>query len=658
MSLSLAVASAWSTFAQTHTSDSIAGSRVLDGVTVRGNAGASRVSATAPLHLVDAEAMRRFGIADMADALRRLPGVVLRDYGGAGGMKTVSVRGFGARHTGVSYDGVALSDCQTGEIDLSRYTLDNVASVMLAVGDNDDIFIPARLSAHAAVLSVNTVTQPSADRRPHLTVHLKTGSFGYISPFVSYAQSFSDRFLLTASAEYVYAENDYPFTLKNVSLVTRERRTNSMMNSGHGEVGFTWRTGGKSTLNGKLYYYNNDRELPGQVRYYTDISDEALHERNAFAQLQYRTWSRGGLSVKMLAKYNWAASDYTDGLYKDGKNDASYRQREAYASVCLLYSPQGKWAFNYSADYIFNNLSGSRPDDTRPYRHSVLQSLAARYRTGRLTVMARALYSLYFNAAKRGPGARDMRRLSPSVSASYRLLKDEDLYVRLSYKNIFRAPTFNESYFYHYGSTDLLPESTDQINLGLTWNRGDNRATSVRLSVDGYVNRVKDMIVAVPYNMFVWTNINVGKVAGHGVEAEATVRQRLGGRSALTATANYTWQRSENRTNKKSEYYGNQIAYVPEHQASAAIAFESPLINVSAHGHGISHRYTNNNHYNGTRMAGYMEMGMTAWREFVVGSGVIEARVDVKNLLDKQYEIVARYPMPGRSWQLSVKYKF
>ena len=57
-------------------------------------------------------------------------------------------------------------------------------------------------------------------------------------------------------------------------------------------------------------------------------------------------------------------------------------------------------------------------------------------------------------------------------------------------------------------------------------------------------------------------------------------------------------------------------------------------------------------------MAGYMEMGMTAWREFVVGSGVIEARVDVKNLLDKQYEIVARYPMPGRSWQLSVKYKF
>lgn len=658
MSLSLAVASAWSTFAQTHTSDSIAGSRVLDGVTVRGNAGASRVSATAPLHLVDAEAMRRFGIADMADALRRLPGVVLRDYGGAGGMKTVSVRGFGARHTGVSYDGVALSDCQTGEIDLSRYTLDNVASVMLAVGDNDDIFIPARLSAHAAVLSVNTVTQPSADRRPHLTVHLKTGSFGYISPFVSYAQSFSDRFLLTASAEYVYAENDYPFTLKNVSLVTRERRTNSMMNSGHGEVGFTWRTGGKSTLNGKLYYYNNDRELPGQVRYYTDISDEALHERNAFAQLRYRTWSRGGLSVKMLAKYNWAASDYTDGLYKDRKNDASYRQREAYASVCLLYSPQGKWAFNYSADYIFNNLSGSRPDDTRPYRHSVLQSLAARYRTGRLTVMARALYSLYFNAAKRGPGARDMRRLSPSVSASYRLLKDEDLYVRLSYKNIFRAPTFNESYFYHYGSTDLLPESTDQINLGLTWNRGDNRATSVRLSVDGYVNRVKDMIVAVPYNMFVWTNINVGKVVGHGVEAEATVRQRLGGRSALTATANYTWQRSENRTNKKSEYYGNQIAYVPEHQASAAIAFENPLINVSAHGHGISHRYTNNNHYNGTRMAGYMEIGMTAWREFVVGSGVIEARVDVKNLLDKQYEIVARYPMPGRSWQLSVKYKF
>ena len=72
----------------------------------------------------------------------------------------------------------------------------------------------------------------------------------------------------------------------------------------------------------------------------------------------------------------------------------------------------------------------------------------------------------------------------------------------------------------------------------------------------------------------------------------------------------------------------------------------------------MSHRYTNNQHYDGTRIDGYMEMGLTAYRTCKLTFGELEARADVKNLLDKQYEIVSHYPMPGRSYQISIKYKF
>lgn len=37
--------------------------------------------------------LQQRGVTDIADALRRFSGVNLRDYGGAGGLKTVSVRG-------------------------------------------------------------------------------------------------------------------------------------------------------------------------------------------------------------------------------------------------------------------------------------------------------------------------------------------------------------------------------------------------------------------------------------------------------------------------------------------------------------------------------------------------------------------------------------
>ena len=61
---------------------------------------------------MDSAALRLRGVSDMADALRRFAGVNLRDYGGAGAMKTLSVRGLGAAHTAVSYDGMPVSEAQ------------------------------------------------------------------------------------------------------------------------------------------------------------------------------------------------------------------------------------------------------------------------------------------------------------------------------------------------------------------------------------------------------------------------------------------------------------------------------------------------------------------------------------------------------------------
>ena len=61
-------------------------------------------------HNVNAADIMRYGMQNLADAVRRMPGVSLQDYGGVGGLKTVSVRGLGAKHTAVSYDGVVVSD--------------------------------------------------------------------------------------------------------------------------------------------------------------------------------------------------------------------------------------------------------------------------------------------------------------------------------------------------------------------------------------------------------------------------------------------------------------------------------------------------------------------------------------------------------------------
>ena len=634
----------------------------LEGVTITETQRKHTVTSTTPLHLMDRKDMLTMGVTDIADALHRLPGITLRDYGGAGGMKTVSVRGFGAKHTGVSYDGVMLSECQSGEIDLSRYSLDNVESISLVIGDNDDIFIPARQSSVPAILNIQTLRLPTADTRPHLTTQVKFGSFGYISPFLRYEQNFSDKFAFSAMAEYTYADNDYPYELQNGIETVRDRRINSRMNTGHGEVNFLWNINKTNRLTGKVYYYDNDRQLPGQVHYYTNLSKETLRDRNFFGQLAYQARYKEKFSWKWMGKFNWNASIYKDPLYQGEVNDASYWQREAYTSLAFLYVPDNHWTFDYSVDYAFNNLNGSakRAIVGHPYRHTILQSATVKYKIHRLTAIGRLLYSMYLNDSKgsNAGSSRNMRRLSPSLSLSYQLLADHDLYVRASYKNIFRAPTFNECYYYHYGSTDLKPESANQLNIGVTYANRPTGKISYQLTFDGYYNQVKDKIMALPFNMFIWRCVNVGKVDIFGLDATARIACQLTPEQQLSFMGTYSYQRAKNKALPGSDSYDLQLAYTPAHTFSGSVSYENPWLNLAVHTTGMSSRWANNEHYVDTEIDGFMEVGLTAWRQFRIGRHQLEGRFDLKNLFSKQYEIVRFYPMPRRSYQVTINYKF
>ena len=69
-------------------------------------------------------------------------------------------------------------------------------------------------------------------------------------------------------------------------------------------------------------------------------------------------------------------------------------------------------------------------------------------------------------------------------------------------------------------------------------------------------------------------------------------------------------------------------------------------------------RYFSTYNFVGTRIDGYGELGATLWRQFSIRKARFEVRADAKNLLDKQYEIVRSYPMPGRSWQVTLNMKY
>lgn len=630
----------------------------LQGIEVKSQRRSDPLKSTTQTQSIDAGDIKLRGITDISDAMRRFAGVNLRDYGGAGGMKTVSLRGFGAQHTGVVYDGITLTNLQSGEIDLSRYNLDNLNSISLNAGENDEIFLPARASASASTLILSSYTDKDLyDPSLRMRVALEAGSFNHWRPSASIGKSFSEKVALSASGSFLHADNDYPYTLPNGNTTMHERRQNSRINTGNGELSCFWRCAPGGSLTVKAYVYGNNQQLPGPAILYNPANNEHLDELNTFGQATYRQRLASKWSLMVNAKYNRASTRYENhsDIYPNGLLLNRYIQQEYYGSAALLYSPLSNLQFDYSADYAHNRF---RNGAARYLRNSLLQSLAAKFNVWRLKIIAKALHSLYMHPATGVNDAGTHQRLSPSIGISLQPVASEEFYVRASYKDIFRMPTFSELYFDHYGSINLDPELTRQYNLGFTWQRSDlGFVDRISVTLDGYINEVRNKIVAMPVGMFLMRMMNMGKVRIFGTDATLQCDFRLAPRHMLLLNGSYSYTRAQPRTSRDMLDWMKQLAYTPLNSGSASLTWTNPWVNVTAHATGCSARYSTNHNLPSSRIPGYIEVGFTLSRDFHFHGHTIELRADLINALDKQYELVARYPMPGRAWSASVAFR-
>lgn len=612
-----------------------------------------------PLFILNHDRIAKGGVTDISDALLRLPGINLRDYGGCGGMKTVSVRGLGATHTGVVYDGIALPENQGGEIDLSRFSLSNMNSISLHIGDNDEIFSPARAQALSTTLSITTLNIPrNFIKHIEGSFKLRGGSFGTINPAIHLAASDKQKVSFSLNAEYLHSRNNYPFTLRNGVTTTRERRQHAAMNSYQAEMSGIYTPDSINTIDIKAYLYNSGRQLPGPVIYYASPSNEYLKDKNYFGAIGYQADINAKWKFKSKLRFSHTQTHYTDHnlIYTNGILDKNYRQNEQYITLLTQYTPLEVLALSYSTDFWHNDLSANQGLAGTPQRYSWLQCLAAQTSIARFRITGKLLYSYHYDKEPESSENSRHTNLLPSLSCSFRVADQLPLYIRGSYKRSMRMPTFNELYYDHYGTVNLRPELTDQLNIGCTW--GGYIASwlpRLDMTIDGYYNRVSNKIVAIPYNLFIWTMTNLGKVRGLGADITLSAAIRLAHNHSLQLTGNYSYQRIAPRTSRLNADWMKQVAYTPLNSGAWSLCWQNPWVNLVAHGTGAGPRFTTNANLPTSKIPGYMLTGFAIYRQFRLHKVSLEARIDLINAFDKQYSIVSRYPMPGRSLNATIE---
>ena len=652
----------WSMATAQENKDSISGKvHQLDAVTVTARRMPAKITSATSVQVLSKEDLKNLGLQNMGDAVKRFAGTNVRDYGGIGGLKTVSVRNLGAAHTAVSYDGVAISNTQAGQIDIGRFSLDNVSNLSLAIGHDDNLLQSARLFASAGVLNIETEKPRLEDGRNTFTqIQMRGGSFGYLTPALRHWQKLGERTYLTIDANYLHAEGDYPFTIKEGNYISNEKRINSDIESYQGEMNLFHTFKDESELSAKAYYYHSKRGLPGAVILYNPESDERLWDENFFAQARYKKTFNPKWTFQAQGKYNYSWNKYEDtGVeYTGGKQTDTNRQYEYYLSASVLYKPLPSLSVSVSQDGAINHLHTNGLHSPEPTRYTSLTALNARYQGKRLKVSGTLVATYITEEVKAGNTPDDRKRLSPTLSASWQPWKEEQFFVRTLYKNTFRVPTFSDLYYLRVGNTNLRPEKATEYTIGLTWSGTPFSFTDfVSITVDGYYNEVKDKIIAFP-STYVWKMQNYGKVHITGIDVTLATAIPFGQKVNLNLSGNYSWQKALDVTNKEAKNYKHQLPYTPEHNGNVSATFETPWVNIGYTMSMVGKRYYMAQNIKANEIEGYNEHTATLWREFKWKKCGLRLQAEVINLTDAQYDVIKYYPMPGRSWRLTGTFNF
>ena len=631
-----------------------------------------------PVQKLSGEQLKNLNSFSVADAIRYFSGVQIKDYGGIGGLKTVNVRSMGTHHVGVFYDGIQLGNAQNGQIDLGKFSLENIEEVSLYNGQKSNIFQPGKDFGSSATIYLRSRTPRfETGKRHNLRAAVKGGSFDLINPSLLYEYQISDNLSASVNGEHIGASGRYPYRYKRVHPKTRRTLYDTTAVRENGDIHSVRIEGGlfgtipQGYWRMKAYFYDSERGIPGAIVNNRWKNSQRQWDRSFFVQGVFQKTVVPKYDILVNAKY---AYDYMRYLNPDTTLmliDNTFKQQEGYLSIANRYAISNRWDAVLSADLQYNTLTSDLAGFVFPNRLTSLIALASAADLGKVKLQGSMLGTFVRERIRSGNARRDeyvkaapdKRVLTPALFISYKPFQAHRLNLRAFYKYIFRMPTFNDLYYTDIGNIHLRPEYTHQYNVGFQYDKSfpHGIVKECQLQTDAYFNRVTDKIVAVPKGngQYRWMMMNYGYVEIRGVDAAASALFEPFKEWMLNLRLTYTFQKAQDLTKRKNPIlqkstYGGQIAYIPWHNGSviAGITYRSWQLNYSFIY--VGERYHSSSNIPTEYEQPWYTSDMTLSKKFDLGKIRLRTALEVNNLLGQNYDVVLNYPMPKQNYKLSL----
>ena len=659
--------------------------RVIDNVTVRSKI---RYHETITPQTLKGEDLSKVNAHTVADALRFMSGVQLKDYGGIGGLKTVNLRSLGSQHVGIYYDGIELGNAQNGVIDLGQFSLDNIEEVSVYQGQRSAIMQTASDFANASSVYIKTTSHlgrrsksergDEATKSQYLKTKIQSGSSNLLRLSALFESNLTKNLLLSANAECLSTNGKYAFRYRrrnhdgSIAYDTTATRQNGDVQAIRAEVNLKGEIS-NGHWQAKAYTYHSSRGIPGAIVNNVWRRGERQSDDNTFVQGTWQKDVNPIYTLRAMAKY---ANYRTHYLNKDTTQlmvDNTYRQQEAYLSLVNVFEIAPWWSVSLSDDMRWNYLDADMPLFVHPTRWSILSSLATAMDLNKVQLQGSIVFSQYWDRTRQETYSMDKTRpvslkqsinsWTPAFFASYRPL--DILQLSGFIKKSYRMPTFNDLYYTNIGNAFLRPESAIQYDLGVRvfgkakLGFNGNEALTGSLEAHLYHNSVHDKIVAYPKGQqFRWTMLNLGRVHIDGIDVQAQGSWMALKNLRLLSRLQYTYQRARDVTDKGTSYYGDQIPYTPWHSGSATLMADYKAWDLAYNFVYTGERYCQQENilYNHVE-PWYTSDVHLSWRH-TFDRTLCKATLEVNNLFDQQYDVIINYPMPGRNLNVTIQCEF
>jgi vitamin B12 transporter len=582
--------------------------------------------------IVTAEQLEAQQATSLVDALQSIPGLLVRQQRGPGGLTAIKILGLDSEYTQILIDSLPLRDPSdpqgaAGEF-MSDVMIENIERIEVVRGSSSTLY-----GSDSVGGTINIITKKSDT------------PFG---AFVSFEGGSMATYQEAAGVQGMTGMLNFSLTGKRIDSDGIDDHDT------YGETSLAGRVGLKLLMDASVIAQFKYTDVESDLNDSPGILDGVMvKDADDEDDSKTKTLFSGGmvLEQEVSERFDYTAKlgyvdvdrEFTFGPEGD---EFGFGSETTYAGNTLNAEAQANYSLNdahlLTLGYEFESeefeqVLGERTDTPDATRHAVyLQDSIA-------------LLSEMFNIV---PGVRYMNhdqagdRFDWEVSASY-LLEDTGLRLHGHVGTGFRAPSLYELYgasifgtmLYEFGNEDLEPEESLgwDLGIGLT-------AFEEMLRVDAtYFSNTFDQII--DFGTVGYENVDGGESRGVEMEAALTPFDQL------TVSGTYTYASTENADGEK--FYG-----VPEHEFGANLQYQVlenltatatltvrgnediPLFDSTTF---VSERYENDGFTTldiGLKYA--FSDNFTVWGR-------------VENLVDEEYTI-GGYTAPGRSLYGGIKW--